>query len=318
MMQLIGIVLLVGIGGFFLFSIWKDKKRKKDEEPQSKLTQKNKKSSKEPETVQDFLDYDSISDKGVVKLKNGTYTVTLELTQINQHLNNMTENAAIWKKFRTMLNSISIRQTLLVQSQYLDVMDFVNDYNAQAEAVPNLTPELMAAREDIIGNYKEFAEQKTREYKAFIILRFNPRKDGIEKGLETGNNALDTVINAIKGQANHMDEDEERELAESILEEVADLSYQMLHSIGSVAIRLNRSGVMAMTYATLNRDLAIHQRIQNVSDANSFTEFKQSLSPYFFEEEIRKESERLKMENQLYEDESELTNVEDEQPEKVL
>jgi hypothetical protein len=203
----------------------------------------------------------------------------------------MVENAAIWKKFRTMCNSINIRETLLVQSQYLDVMDFINDYDTQSKSVPKLTPQLMEAREDIIANYKDFAEQKTREYRSYIIFRFNPRKDGIEKGLETGSAILDNLLASVKGKANQMDEEEEKEYAESILDEVVDLTYQMLHSIGSQSIRLNRSGVLSMTYSTLNRDLSISQRIHDISEAHGFAELKQSLSPFYFEEQIDLEKE---------------------------
>lgn len=294
-MNITGIILLVVFGGFFFYAIWSDKKKKsakmaKDEPKNSKSTRKKQK-KKEAETVQELLDYDSISDKGIVKLKSGDYTATIELTQINQHLNNINENAGIWKKFRSMLNSISVRETLLVQSQYLDVMDFVNDYNTQSEAIQNLTPQLQEARQDVVQNYKEFAEQKTREYRAYIIFRFNPKKDGLDKGLETGNAILDNLLAAARGQVNELDEEEEVELAESVLEEVIDLAYQMLHSNGSQAVRLNRSGILSLTYSTLNRDLAISQRINDISNAHGFSEFKQSLSPYYFEQEMKRNNE---------------------------
>lgn len=291
-LKILGLIILVIVGGFFFYAIWSDKKKKASEEYQDKKKKgkSKKEKQKSPESVQDLLDYEYISDKGIVKLKNGTYTATLELIQINQHLNNYLENAAIWKKFRTMLNSVSIRETMLVQSQYLDVMDFVNDYNAQSEAIQNLTPELHEARSDVIQNYKEFAEQKTREYRAYIIFRFNPKKEGVDKGLETGNALIDNLMSAAKGQVHDMDEDEERELAEQVLEEVLDLSYQLLHSIGSQSVRLNRSGVLALTYSTLNRDLTISQRIHDISDAHGFSEFKQTLSPYHFEDKILEEN----------------------------
>lgn len=291
-LKILGLSILVILGGFFFYSIWRDKKRKASGEYHEKKEKGmiNKEKRKAPESVQDLFDYENISDKGITKLNNGTYTATMELIQINQHLNNDVENSAIWKKFRTMLNSISIRQTMLVQSQYLDVMDFVNDYNTQSEVVPNLTPELHEARADVIKNYKEFAEEKTREYRAYIIFRFNPKKEGIDKGLETGNAIIDNLISAAKGQANDMDEDEEKELAEQVLEEVIDLSYQLLYSIGCQAIRLNRSGVLALTYSTLNRDLTTSQRIHDISDAHGFSEFKQSLTPYYYENKINEEN----------------------------
>lgn len=285
-MEVIGIILLVGIGGLFLYATIADKKKKAN-----KHESKGKKKIKEEMTVQDLFNYEYISDKGIVKLPTGTYTATLELTDINQHLNNISENAAIWKKFRTMMNSISIRETLLVQSQYLDVMDFVQDYKQKSTEITNLTPEFIEAREDVLGNYKEFAEEKTREYRSYIIFRFNPHKDGMQKGMETGNALIDNLLSSAKSKANQMEAEEEKELAESVLEEVVDLAYQMLKNIGSSAARLNRTGVLAMTYATLNRDLSVVQRIHDASDAHSFTEMKQSLTPFQYEALFQAEAE---------------------------
>lgn len=289
-MEIVGLTLLVIAGGFFFYSVFKGKKQKEDGEadiPTAKKEKtKGKSKAKKDETVQDLLEFDEITERGIVRLKNGTYTATLEIAQINQYLNNIQENAAIWKKYRTMLNSISVRHTELIQSQYLDVSDFISDYNAKSEELQNLTPELEAARDDVIENYRYFSEQKTREYRAYIILRFNPKKDNAEKGLETGNSVIDNLLSMSK---NTMDEEEERELAESMLDEVIDLTYQMLYSIGSQAVRLNRQGVLAMTYATLNRDLALVQRINDASNAHSFTEFKQSTSAYLFEQQLLNE-----------------------------
>lgn len=288
-MEIAGLIILAVLSGLFLYSLIKGKKPSKN----NKKRQKSSKGQpeKEKRTVQDLFEYESISSKGIVKLKSGTYTAIIELTDINQHLNNIEENAVIWKKFRTMLNSISIRHTLLVQSQYLDVMDFVEDYDKKSEDIVNLTPELEKAKKYVISNYKEFSEEKTREYRSFIVFRFNPRKDALNNGLETGSAVLDNIINSLRGQTQSVDESEEKELSESILEEVCDLAYQMLHSIGSSSVRLNKQGVLSMTYSTLNRDLSISQRLQDASATHSFSELKQSLTPDLFEEQLRTESD---------------------------
>lgn len=286
-MEIVGYILLAFGGGYLLYSIIRDKFAKKDNQDKKKANKKNKK--KEVETVQDLLNYDSISNRGIVKLKNGTYTATIEVTQINQRLNNVAENAAIWKNFRTLLNSIGVRQTLLVQSQYLDISDFVNEYDKAAESIKNLTPQLLEAKMDVIDDYKEFAEQKTREYRSYVVFRFNPRRDQQNKGVESGNALFDSVLSSIRGQVEHMSDEEAQELAENILEEVSDLAFQMFHTIGIQTVRLNREGVLAQLFATLNRDLTVVQRIRDASEAHSFTEFKQSLSAYDFEQKLNDE-----------------------------
>lgn len=278
-MEIIGLLILIVLGVLFYSAMKKDKKK-------AGTSKKNSKSSKalNKETVQDLLAYEDISDRGVVKLINGTYTLTVEVTQINQRLMNQIENTTIWRKFRSMLNSIGVRHTYLVQSQYLDVMDFVSEYNENAETLDNLTPQLKLAKEDIVSNYKSFAEEKTREVRCYMIFRFNPKKDGIEKGLETGNSILDGLLSGVKGKANAMDKEEADELANSILDEVGDLAHTLLHSIGIKAIRLNKVGVLNMLYMTLNRDLTLSQRLVDVNKAESFTEFKLSETPFAIEE----------------------------------
>lgn len=289
------LIILALICGFLLFVLLKDKFSGKEKDKQKNNVPKRKKSN-QPETVQDLLSFEDISENGLAKLKDGTYTATIELLQINQRLKNHSENAAIWAKFRTMLNSISVRQTELVQSQYLDIMDFVKDFADTADKVPNLTNELLQAKDDVLQGYRNFSEEKTREYRSYMIFRFNPRKDGIEKGLQTGSTILDNLLAAAKGKANEMDAEEEYELAKSVLDEVVDLSYQMLGSIGCKSIRLDKGGVLAMTFATLNRDLSGLQRIHDASNAHAFSELKQSLSPYMFEEQLRNESTQLEQE----------------------
>ena len=278
--EIVGVVILVILGVIFYSAVKKDKKKAVHNKDNSKLSKASNK-----ETVQDLLAYEEISNRGVVKLINGTYTLTIEVTQINQRLMNQIENTTVWRKFRSMLNSIGVRHTYLVQSQYLDVMDFVSDYNENAEALDNLTPQLKLAKEDIVNNYKSFGEEKTREVRCYMIFRFNPKKDGVEKGLETGNSILDGLLSGAKGKANAMDKDEADELANSILDEVGDLAHTLLHSIGIKAIRLNKVGVLNMLYMTLNRDLTLSRRLVDVNKAESFTEFKLSETPFAIEEE---------------------------------
>lgn len=275
-MEVIGIVILVILGGYFLYSFRKKGKKGKG--------QRNKKAkSTEKETVQDLFEYKTISDKGVCQLKDGTFTATLEVNEINQRLNNDNENTAVWRKFRGLINALGIRHTLLVQSQYLDLTDFVNNYEKESDELEFLSPQLRESKEEVIESYREFSEKKTKEVRCYVVFRFNPNKDGLEKGLDTGNSTLNALIDATKGKTSKMSDDEAQDLANSILDEVSDLAYQLFHGIGMKSVRLNRSGVLNMVYMTLNRDLTLAQRLQDAAAAQSFTEFKISETPFLIE-----------------------------------
>ncbi|WP_019156881.1 hypothetical protein [Robertmurraya massiliosenegalensis] len=289
-MQVVGLIILVVVGGYFLYSLFTSKKDNKKNKKGDKSS-KAKKAKKE--TVQELFEYKEISDKGITQLNDGTFTAILELSEINQRLNNANENTSIWRKFRSLINALSIRNTLLVQSQYLDMTDFINNYEEESEKLDNLTKEFSEAREEVLDNYREFAEVKTREVRCYAIFRFNPYKEGLEKGLDTGNSVLNSLINKTRQKATSMSEEEAQDLANSILEEVTDLAYQLFHGMGIRATRLNRTGVLNMVYMTLNRDLTLAQRLDDAARASSFSEFKFSETPFLVEELAEYES--LKM-----------------------
>lgn len=250
--------------------------------------------SENKDTVQDLLQYEHIYDNGMVKLKQGTYTAVIEVKQINNRLNNIEEKTSVWQNYRDFINAVNIRQTQLVQSHYLDISDFIQEYEDTSSSLAYLTPELINAREDVLQNYQSYSERKTREYRSYIIFRFNPAKEGGEAGLRTGNGAIDTLMKSLREQTHQMTKEEEEDLSRAILDEMCDLSYQMLSNVGIESTRLTREGVLNMVYMTLNRDLSVIQRLQDASNARSFTEFKQSLTPFMAEELIKQEAEASK------------------------
>lgn len=254
--------------------------RLKGSEKKNKSNEKGKKGQKEKKelSVQDLLKYDEITDRGIVRVGN-SYISVLECGLINLHLLAFHENAAVWNNFRTMLNSINIRHTYILQSHFFDVSDFVKEYDEKANSLTNLTPELISAKQDVINNYQVFTEERNREQLGYIIFRYNPDVEGLEVGLETGNPTIDELIKKFKSVASEIDKEESRSIAFSILEEVSDLAYQLLYKLKIQTVRLNKVGVLNMIYSTINRDLTIHQRLQDVSEAHSFTEFKISETP---------------------------------------
>jgi hypothetical protein len=267
-------------------------KQKKKNVSSDKTTKKEKKAKKgfAPLTVQDLLEHDEITDKGILRIGN-SYTLVMETDQTNTSLLDFDENATLWNNFRTMLNSINVRHSIIVQSHFFDVSDFVKNFDEVANSLTNLTPELEFAKEDVVKDYWRFTEERNRDQRCYIIFRYNPDQEGIELSFETGNAMIDDFFKKTKSKTAEVDEEESRSIAFSVLEEIADLTYQLLHTLNIRSVRLNRLGVLNMNYATLNRDLTTSQRIQDVSDAHSFTEMKVSETPSLIAEALSVEEE---------------------------
>ncbi|HWO75547.1 MAG TPA: hypothetical protein VNM69_06445 [Bacillus sp. (in: firmicutes)] len=258
----IGMLATVGGVGYWY---WKDSKNKKE-------------MTKEPESVQELLNVKEVYPNGLVKRHNNTYAIVLEIQPININMKSQSEKNGVWLNFRTAINTLPCHVTLLVQSQYLDMNDYIQHYTEVSQSVP-LTPQLKASAAGVAEHLGGFAERKTREYRSYVIVRFNPFKYGTEAGISTGNATIDNLVAALRGQKVKISHDEAFELAENMLEEVADTIYASFEPMGIGVARLDRVGVYNMIYMTLNRDLSMYQRIHDVNAAGSFSEFKQSLTP---------------------------------------
>lgn len=248
-----------------------------------KKYQPDKKSHKV--TVQDLLSYDEITENGIVRADDAYFAI-IEVSQINSHLLDFNESSNVWFSFRTMLNSINIRHSLILQSRFYDVTDFVKSYETRSKALNNLTPELENAREDVLDYYMDFSEEKNREQHGYIMFRFNPSYEGLDLGLSTGNAKIDEFFTKIKSKSSAINDEESRSVAISMLEEVCDLAYHLLYTIGCSSVRLNREGVLEYMYSFVNRDLTVHQRFSDALSQGMFNTEKISHTPRIIVEAI--------------------------------
>ncbi|MGN4128086.1 hypothetical protein ACMGD3_24230 [Lysinibacillus sphaericus] len=229
-------------------------------------------------TVQDLLSYDEITENGIVRADDAYFAI-IEVSQINSHLLDFNESQGVWFSFRTMLNSINIRHSLILQSRFYDVTDFVKNYETRSKALNNLTPQLEEAREDVLDYYMDFSEERNREQRGYMMFRFNPSYEGLEVGLSTGNAKIDDILTKLKSKSSTVDDEESRSIAISMLEEVSDLAYHLLYTIGCSSVRLNREGVLEYMYSVVNRDLTVHQRFSDALSQGMFNTQKTSQTP---------------------------------------
>lgn len=268
----IGLILILAAFGFGLYYV------------QKKQAERFKK-KEEAESVQELFQYEKIDDNGLVFMPDGTVSMVLEVHSINIKMKSPDEKDGVWINFREFINSMPTHFTMLSQSQYLDMDDYLEEYKAAANN-PDfpLTPALRESAKDVVNHLKGFSERKTRDYRGYIIARYNPYTQGTEAGIMTGNVEIDNLVQELRGQANKMPKDEAEELAVNMMEEVAELVYQTFDSIGCKVRRLNKTGVLNMIHLTMNRDIASYQRLHDVFEAGGFTDTNQSITPYLSEQ----------------------------------
>lgn len=243
------------------------------------------KKKEEAESVQELFQYEKIDDNGLVFMPDGTVSMVLEINSINIKMKSPSEKDSVWINFRTFINSMPTHFTMLSQSQYLDMSDYLDDYELGATNpdIP-LTPALRDSARDVVNHLRGFSDRKTRDYRGYIIARYNPYTQGTEAGVMTGNVKVDHIVQQLRGQANQMPEDEAEELAINMMDEVAELVYQSFDSIGCKVQRLNKVGVLNMIHYTMNRDIASYQRLHDIFESGGFTDTKQSITPYLSEQ----------------------------------
>ena len=71
--------------------------------------------------VQNWLPYEEILEKGIVKLKNETYIKILKITPINYALKSDLEKEAILNSYINLFKSISLNLQILIQSKKEDL-----------------------------------------------------------------------------------------------------------------------------------------------------------------------------------------------------
>lgn len=273
---------LVTAGAFYYFFKWIDKKNvKKDEK-------------RDPQYVQDLFQYEKIFDNGLIKLKNGTFAIVLEVSLIKMNMKSQNEKDSVWFTYRELANSLPTHCSLIVQSQYLDLTDYIDSYLAISKDVEKvqLTPELQRSAEDVAAFLKQqYSERKTRDYKGYVIVRYNPFSQGTEAGISTGNRDIDSLIELIRGEVNTIPEDEAEELAQNMMDEVATLIYQAFDTIRCRVYRLDKAGVLTMIHQTLNRDLVTYESLNDLYERGAFSSFKQSLTPHIMSQQLSNQKE---------------------------
>jgi hypothetical protein len=209
---------------------------------------------KPKETSQELLDITDVTEDGIIELPGFKFRSVIEVVPINMALRSFEEQAAIWVGFRNMLNSLTVASTFLIQTQYMNIRDYVDNIKSCSKGLPSeFTPYA-----DELSNWlsSKIEGKSLRNRKYYVILKTDA--SGIsEESIRIDSEIVDTIAKSVSGAGKaKMPPEEIRKQAYDQLQEARNLIVGGFTGMGIVAHPLFKKETLEMLYQTFNRDSA--------------------------------------------------------------
>jgi hypothetical protein len=233
----------------------------------------NKGEGLKAETTQDLVGGNRVQvyPNGIIESGN-LFRLMIEVQLANLSTASIQERKQVWSHFFTLLNTIGIPVTLLLQSQVLEMKDYTAWYDGQIQS-DELTEPLRHSGQDVKAYLTHSTEETNiRDYRGYIMLQYDPVAASVDSGVQTGVSSVDGLLN----RREKMSPEERRDLAQQVLEEMAELVYDFCEQAHMKYQRLDRAGVYDVDYGMLQRELCSQVRMVDALSANVFQSQKRS------------------------------------------
>lgn len=138
--------------------------------------------SEQIKSVQDWLPFDKILEKGIIKLKDSSYIKILKIKPINYNLKSELEKEAILNSYKTFIKSCDFDLQILVQSKKEDLTNHINKLNQN-----NSYKEI---KEKYVEYINSLNKNKKSSNKNFYII--------IKKSTSDSNNLENAIIQSLQ------------------------------------------------------------------------------------------------------------------------
>lgn len=125
-------------------------------------------------SIQEWMPYEKIMQKGIIKLKNNSYIKILKVIPINYHLKSELEKEAILNSYKTFLRTCNFDIQIIVQSNKEDLSKNISKIKNQ---IKNEKDDLKLISKKYIDYIQKLGKERKSSSKNFFILI----KNSIEK-----------------------------------------------------------------------------------------------------------------------------------------
>lgn len=125
-------------------------------------------------SIHQWLPYEEIMEKGIIKLKNNNYIKILKIVPINYTLKSELEKEAILNSYKTFLRTCNFDIQIIVQSRKEDLSNHITKINSKTK---NEKEHIKNIAENYINYIQKIEQARKSSSKNFFILI----KNSIEK-----------------------------------------------------------------------------------------------------------------------------------------
>ena len=115
-------------------------------------------------SVQNWLPFDKILDKGIIKMKDSSYIKIMSISPINYVLKSSLEKEAILNSYKNVFKSCNFNLQIFIQSQKEDLSNHINKIKEK-----NLYPEISEKYIKYINNF--IKSKKSSNKKFYLIIK---------------------------------------------------------------------------------------------------------------------------------------------------
>ena len=142
-------------------------------------------------SIQNWLPFDKIMKKGIIKLKNNNYIKIIKVIPINYNLKSDLEKNSILNSYKTFLKTCNFNIQIIIQSNKENLEEHIKDIEKNAKNKEKKY--LKEIAQDYIENIKNINNSKKSSTKEFYIIVENEKIEN-----EKYNNEKEIIENDLK------------------------------------------------------------------------------------------------------------------------
>ena len=166
-------------------------------------------------SIQNWLPFDKIMKKGIIKLKNNNYIKIIKVNPINYNLKSDLEKEAILNSYKLFLKSCNFDIQILIQSTKKDLSKHILKIKEKLNHEKNLS--LLKISEKYIEFINKLNYEKNSSSKNFYIIIKNENKNSEEINISELNEKYFKIKECLSRCGNNVTEIEEKEELKNIL-----------------------------------------------------------------------------------------------------
>ncbi len=173
-------------------------------------------------SIQNWLPFEEILKKGIIKLKDNYYVKIIKIIPINYNLKSELEKEAILNSYKIFLKTCNFNIQILIQSNKEDLSKHISNIKKQIKKEKN--SELIHISNNYINFIQKTNQEKNSSSKNFYILiknsNTNNKKEDInyeERAIEELNEKYFKIKECLSRCGNNVIEFEEKEEIQKVI-----------------------------------------------------------------------------------------------------